>query len=135
MTNLREEIIEFRIKASLDLDDKTRQTMLDKASKSLEKLFFLISFAGFIEDSDGMGKFSSWLKNRAEIWNQIMLLRKGVGTGSRLFLFAPVADLSVISKASGRASEPDGGTVMGNEWAEHGPSNSRLKNSYPAFGS
>lgn len=48
-----------------------------------------------------------------------MLLRKGVGTGSRLFLFAPVADLSVISKASGRASEPDGGTVMGNEWAEH----------------
>ncbi|KAL7413408.1 inositol hexakisphosphate-domain-containing protein [Mrakia frigida] len=120
VTNLREEIIDFRIKASIDLDDKTRQIMLDKASKSLEKLFFLISFAGFIEDSDGFkGRFSDWLKKRAEIWNQIMLLRRGVGTGSRLFLFAPVADLSVISRASGRATEPDGGTVMGNEWAEH----------------
>lgn len=43
--------------------------MLDKASKSLEKYFFLISFAAFIEDSDVYkGKFSEWLKNRAEIW-------------------------------------------------------------------
>lgn len=40
--------------------------MLDKASKSLEKLFFLISFAGFIEDSDGFkGRFSDWLKVRS----------------------------------------------------------------------
>lgn len=48
-----------------------------------------------------------------------MLLRRGLGTGSRLYVFAPVADLSVISRSSGRAAEPDGGQVLGEEWAEH----------------
>lgn len=95
VTNLREEIIDYRIKASLELEDKTRQvnknlsrsdmfadvflsayslapffssfgelkTMLDKASQALEKYFFLISFAAFVEDSDGLsGKFADWLK-------------------------------------------------------------------------
>ncbi|CDZ97852.1 hypothetical protein [Phaffia rhodozyma] len=120
VTNLREEIIEYRIKASLELEDRMRQTMLDKASQALEKYFFMISFAAFIEDSDGLnGKFAHWLRNRSEIWNQIMFLRKGHKTGSRLFIFAPVTDLSIVSRASNRNPEPDGGKLMEIEWAEH----------------
>lgn len=58
-----------RIKASLELDDNARQAALDKAAQALEKYFFLIAFAAFIEDSDGLqGRFSGWLKARSEIW-------------------------------------------------------------------
>jgi hypothetical protein len=69
VVNLREEIISYRIKASLELDEGARQTALDKAAQALEKYFFLIAFAAFVEDSDGLnGRFSSWLKARSEIW-------------------------------------------------------------------
>ena len=46
-----------------------RQSELDKAHQALEKYFFLIAFAAFVEDSDGLkGRFSGWLKARSEIW-------------------------------------------------------------------
>jgi hypothetical protein len=43
------------------------QTLLDKAAKALEKYFFLVSFAGFVETSEGLrGKFSDWLRVRRQ---------------------------------------------------------------------
>lgn len=61
-----------RIKASLELNDAARQAALDKSHQALEKYFFLIAFAAFVEDSDGLqGRFSGWLKARSEIWKYV----------------------------------------------------------------
>jgi len=68
------------------------------------------------------------MKARHEIWNQVVFLRKAT-----LSVFAPVANLSAISKSGveGRASEEDnkrkrdvelmsgGVQVLGDEWADH----------------
>ncbi|WVR08265.1 hypothetical protein IAU60_005312 [Kwoniella sp. DSM 27419] len=128
--NLRENVIEHRIKYSVSaMDDRNRQTYLEKALRSLEQYYDLIVFASYVEEQDaglsGM-TFSAWLKSRPEIWNQIKVLRRS--GGNRLFAFAPVNDLTAISRSSefgekGPSSRRDvdvqGGKVLGDEWAEH----------------
>nr|XP_031859044.1 uncharacterized protein CI109_005550 [Kwoniella shandongensis]KAA5526116.1 hypothetical protein CI109_005550 [Kwoniella shandongensis] len=128
--NLRENVIEHRIKYSVSaMDDRNRQVWLDKALRSLEQYFDLIVFASYVEETDAGTNgvtFSSWLKSRPEIWNQIKVLRRS--GGNRLFAFAPVNDLSLISKSSEmgdsdfnrrRDVDVQGGKVLGDEWAEH----------------
>ncbi|OCF37043.1 hypothetical protein I316_00947 [Kwoniella heveanensis BCC8398] len=128
--NLRENVIEHRIKYSVSaMDDKNRQVYLEKALRSLEQYFDLIVFASYVEEEEAGTTgvtFSAWLKSRPEIWNQIKVLRRS--GGNRLFAFAPVNDLSLISRSSelaekGRTARGDldlqGGKVLGDEWAEH----------------
>ncbi|WWD04103.1 hypothetical protein V865_002168 [Kwoniella europaea PYCC6329] len=128
--NLRENVIEHRIKYSVSsMDDKNRQVYLEKALRSLEQYFDLIVFASYVDEEDAGTTgvtFSSWLKNRPEIWNQIKIMRRS--GGNRLFAFAPVNDLTLISRSSELAEkgssarldlEMVGAKVLGDEWAEH----------------
>ncbi|KAL5486072.1 hypothetical protein ACEPAI_7116 [Sanghuangporus weigelae] len=131
VVNLREEILTNRIRYSLtSLDDQGREMFLDKAAKAIEKYFFIIAFASYVEErgSDNFNEtFTQWMKARTEIWNQVVYLRKS--RGSRLNVFAPVHDLSGLSK-SGSEIHPAakgvkrdvtvaGGQVLGDEYTDH----------------
>ncbi|GJJ08366.1 hypothetical protein Clacol_002580 [Clathrus columnatus] len=127
--NLREDILVNRIQYSLTtLEDKSREVFLEKAAKALEKYFFLIAFASYVEGQKDFNEtFEEWLKARVEIWNQVTFLRKT--RGSRLNIFAPISDLSSLAKSE---SEGDifeagpkndvavtGGQILGDEWTTH----------------
>ncbi|KZP00352.1 hypothetical protein CALVIDRAFT_560340 [Calocera viscosa TUFC12733] len=122
--NLREDILSLRVKYSLtSMDDKKRRNYLGRAARALEKYFFIIAYASFVEEQQNE-TFSSWMQTRVEIWNQVRYMRKNAG---RLDLFAPIADLSSISRGS-RTGKIDalienelgisGGQVVGDEWAD-----------------
>ncbi|TBU33470.1 inositol hexakisphosphate-domain-containing protein [Dichomitus squalens] len=130
VVNLREEIFINRVRYSLTtaVDDKERDGFLNRAVKSLEKYFFAIAFANYVEMQDDFGQtFADWLKARTEIWNQIVFLRKS--HGSRLNVFAPINDLSSLSKsgADRHALLPGqqndvvvaGGQILGDEYSDH----------------
>ncbi|KAL7424934.1 hypothetical protein Q5752_000621 [Cryptotrichosporon argae] len=130
VVNLRENVLEHRIKYSVSaMDDKKAQMLLAKAVRSLEQYFDLIVFAAYVEEEfsqDSGTTFSSWLLSRPEIWNQIKVIRRA--GGHRLHVFAPVNDLSLISRSSDLIDRRDRqsgreiglqGKVLGDEWAEH----------------
>ncbi|KAG6856508.1 hypothetical protein H0H87_003701 [Tephrocybe sp. NHM501043] len=89
----------------------------------------MIAFANYVDGSAAgfPQSFSEWLKARTEIWNQIKFLRKTYG--SRLNVFAPVNDLSSLSKSGfeARSLVPgkkndvaiSGGQVLGDEYSDH----------------
>lgn len=72
MVNLRENVLSLRIMYSVSaMDDKNRQAVLTRALRSLEQYFDLIVFASYVEEEDAGRSgvtFSSWLRNRPEIW-------------------------------------------------------------------
>ncbi|KAI0701909.1 inositol hexakisphosphate-domain-containing protein [Cerioporus squamosus] len=122
VVNLREEIFLNRIRYSLTtaVDDKERDNFLSKAVKSLEKYFFAIAFANYVEmEDDFRQSFADWLK--------VMFLRKA--HGSKLNVFAPINDLSTLSRtgADRRALLPGqqndvvvaGGQILGDEYSDH----------------
>ncbi|PPQ89339.1 hypothetical protein CVT25_003176 [Psilocybe cyanescens] len=130
VTNLREDILTYRLRYSLtSLDEAQGEDFLNKAMRSLEKYFFMIAFASFVETSDAhfSQSFSDWLMARTEIWTQIKFLRKQYG--SRLNVFAPVNDLSSLSKSSsatrtllpGKKNDVAiaGGQILGDEYSDH----------------
>ncbi|KAF8917222.1 inositol hexakisphosphate-domain-containing protein [Mucidula mucida] len=129
VSHLREDILLHRIKYSLtSMEEDKGEAFLKKAGRALEKYFFIIAFASFVEESlDFNQSFSDWLKARTEIWNQVMFLRKSYGT--RLNVFAPINDLSALSKSgsTGRALVPgtkndmaiSGGEILGDEYSTH----------------
>ncbi|KAJ7472784.1 inositol hexakisphosphate-domain-containing protein [Mycena latifolia] len=129
VTNLREDILIHRLKYSMtSMDDVKAQDYLDKAAKALEKYFFVIVFASFVDGTDDFSQsFSDWLKARTEIWNQIKFLRKSYG--SRLNVFAPINDLSSLSKTNWEDRTPvpgkkndvaiAGGQILGDEYSTH----------------
>lgn len=104
VTNLRETILSSRIRYSTDaLDEAQAALHLEKAAKSLEKYFFLVAFASYVNASKTatfQHRFANWLKNRAEIWRGIQLIRS---KGRRLYFFDPVGDLRILS--GGKAGE------------------------------
>ncbi|KAF8322469.1 hypothetical protein DL93DRAFT_2123864 [Clavulina sp. PMI_390] len=127
--NLREAVLDHRLRYSLTtLDDRERAEHLLRAGKALEKYYFLLAFASYVEQKQTTGEsFSQWMKARFEIWNQVVFLRKAT-----LSVFAPVADLSTISRQSvdGRSTSEGkrkrdvelmsgGAQVLGDEWADH----------------
>ncbi|KAK7032337.1 hypothetical protein VNI00_013296 [Paramarasmius palmivorus] len=143
----REDILVERMKILFDQYGRQRRTppppppppptpvvaFLNRAGKSLEKYFFMIAFASYVEGSEDFSQsFSDWLKTRTEIWNQIKFLRKSI-SGLRLNVFAPVTDLSALSRSGsqGRALVPgkkndvaiSGGEILGDEY-----SNTRRQN-------
>ncbi len=104
--NLREIIVEYRMQYSVSsADEKTRVVWLNKAVQALERYYFLIAFASYVEEEDAgsTGKrFSEWLTNRPEVWTQIQVLRRKAA-GSRLFVFNPINDLQGLSKAASKS--------------------------------
>ncbi|KAG6919205.1 hypothetical protein DXG01_008503 [Tephrocybe rancida] len=133
VTNLREDILSYRLKYSLTSMEEARGgNFLRGALKALEKYFFVIAFANYVDTSgaDFSQTFSDWLKARTEIWNQIKFLRKSYGSlGSRLNVFTPINDLSSLSKSGfeSRSLVPGkkndvaiaGGQVLGDEYSDH----------------
>ncbi|EMD34003.1 hypothetical protein CERSUDRAFT_117523 [Gelatoporia subvermispora B] len=130
VTNLREDIFTYRLKYSLTstMDESEREMFLNKAVQALEKYFFLIAFANYVNTQDDfMQGFSEWLKARTEIWNQVTFLRKS--SGSRLNVFAPINDLSSLSKTgpqggaliAGQHNDVAiaGGQILGDEYSDH----------------
>ncbi|TFK40212.1 inositol hexakisphosphate-domain-containing protein [Crucibulum laeve] len=130
VTNLREDILIYRLKYSLtSMDEANGEDFLNKAVKALEKYFFMIAFASYVDtsESDFGQSFSDWLKTRTEIWTQVTFLRKSYG--SRLNVFAPVNDLSSLSKSGSqeRSLVPGkkndvaiaGGQILGDEYSDH----------------
>ncbi|KAJ7168617.1 inositol hexakisphosphate-domain-containing protein [Mycena filopes] len=129
VTNLREDILMHRLKYSMtSMDEAKGEDFLDKAVKALEKYFFAIAFASYVDSTDDFCQtFSDWLKTRTEIWNQIKFLRKSYG--SRLNVFGPITDLSSLSKTNweDRTSVPGkkndvaitGGQILGDEYSTH----------------
>ncbi|KAG2049290.1 hypothetical protein BDR06DRAFT_961637 [Suillus hirtellus] len=131
VNNLREDILTYRVKYSLttaDSDESKREDLLSKARRALEKYFFMITFASYVDSvKDFEITFSDWLKARTEIWNQVMFLRKIYG--SRLNIFAPVNDLSLLSRSgtedkslvAGQKNDVEiaGGQLLGDEYSDH----------------
>lgn len=126
VVNLREDILVHRIKYSLSsLEESTSNVF--RAAKALEKYFFTIAFASFVEAQyDFSQSFSDWLKARTEIYNQVLFLRKSYGT--RLSIFSPVNDLSSLSKSGlqrslvrGQTNDVaiTGGQILGDEYSDH----------------
>ncbi|KAG6832796.1 hypothetical protein H0H92_009414 [Tricholoma furcatifolium] len=127
VTNLREDILKYRLQYSLTLMEGTAgEKYLRGAVKALEKYFFMIAFANYVDTSgpDFSQSFSDWLKARTEIWNQVTFLRK-----AQLNVFSPVNDLSSLSKSGfdarslvpGRKNDAAiaGGQVLGDEYSDH----------------
>lgn len=130
VTNLREDILIHRLRYSMtSMDEAKGELYLNKARRALEKYFFLVAYASFVEESsvDFKQSFGDWLMTRTEIWNQVTFLRKS--SGSRLNIFAPISDLSSLSKshAENRALVPGrrndvaitGGQILGDEYSNH----------------
>jgi hypothetical protein len=137
VVNLREIILECRLQYSVSgADEKARVVWLDRAVQALERYFFLIAFASYVEDENAGSsgrKFSEWLLTRPEIWNHIRALRRR--GGSRLFVFSPINDLSLLSKVilphqhvqdiKGKSSKQGGevdqyeNRVLGDEWSQY----------------
>ncbi|KAH0833089.1 inositol hexakisphosphate-domain-containing protein [Lanmaoa asiatica] len=123
VTNLREDILVHRVRYSLttpDDDGAKREDILVKAGRSLEKYFFMIAFASYVDSvPDFTQTFSDWLK--------VMFLRKS--RGSRLNVFAPVNDLSLLSRSgaedkslvAGQKNDVEiaGGQLLGDEYSDH----------------
>lgn len=131
VNNLREDVFTYRVKYSLttaDNDESKREDLLSKARSALEKYFFMITFASYVDSvEDFETTFLDWLNARTEIWNQIKFLRKTYG--SRLNIFAPVNDLSLLSRSgtedkslvAGQKNDVEiaGGQLLGDEYSDH----------------
>ncbi|KAI9463218.1 inositol hexakisphosphate-domain-containing protein [Lactarius psammicola] len=119
VVNLREDILVHRIKYSLSSLEESTSNVL-RAAKALEKYFFTIAFASFVEaQHDFSQSFSDWLK-------VFLFLRKSYGT--RLSIFSPVNDLSSLSKSGlqrslvrGQTNDVaiSGGQILGDEYSDH----------------
>ncbi|KAG1872156.1 inositol hexakisphosphate-domain-containing protein [Suillus subluteus] len=121
VTNLREDVFTHRVKYSLttaDNDESKREDLLFKARSALEKYFFMITFASYVDSVDDFEMtFSDWLN----------FLRKTYG--SRLNIFAPVNDLSLLSRSgtedkslvAGQKNDVEiaGGQLLGDEYSDH----------------
>ncbi|KAJ3797672.1 inositol hexakisphosphate-domain-containing protein [Lentinula aff. detonsa] len=130
VSHLREDILMHRIKYALTtMEAEKGEAMIKRAGKAIEKYFFIIAFASFVESSsaDFSQSFSEWLIVRTEIWNQVKFLRKS--TGSVLNVFAPVSDLSALSRSgldgrvvvAGKRNDAaiSGGQILGDEYSTH----------------
>lgn len=134
VTNLREAIVLGRVHYAAETshsgagqDGQGARRILMKALRSLERYYFLVAFASYVNASQTAifgHRFSVWLQNRAEIWSGVKRIRS---RSMPLYVFDPVADLSVLSAAiSGQpltiSKVLEGGDAeheIGGEFAQH----------------
>ncbi|ORX60585.1 hypothetical protein DM01DRAFT_1332719 [Hesseltinella vesiculosa] len=100
LVHLREMILANRIRYSCAQapGDKpyAKQLYLERASKSLQRYFFLICFAAYVNQSPDTRfdtRFSSWIKTHTEIWAMLENMRR---KGPRLYYFRPIQELDTI---------------------------------------
>ncbi|KAI8092745.1 inositol hexakisphosphate-domain-containing protein [Halteromyces radiatus] len=77
---------------------------LEKASKALQRYFFLLCFMAYINESPNTRfetRFSSWIKARTEIWSMLQNMRR---KGPRLYYFRPIEELQSIEHGYGHGS-------------------------------
>ncbi|KAM6504289.1 Inositol hexakisphosphate domain containing protein [Amanita muscaria] len=122
VTNLREDILINRLKYALtSMEENHGNIFIEKARKALEKYFFMIAYASYVDTSDDFKQtFSDWLKSLVDYrrdlksgrklyfyatnhstysrLSQVTFLRKA--DGFNLNVFAPVDDLSSLSRSS-----------------------------------
>lgn len=92
VVNLREDILTNRIRQTTQTSSDNN-TFLAKALAGLQRYFFLLCFASYINESPDTNfqtRFSSWVRARSEIWTMLEHLRR---KGPQLYLFRPVDDL------------------------------------------
>jgi len=84
--NLREDILSLRIKYSLtSMDEKKRRNYLGRAARALEKYFFIIAYASFVEERKNE-TFSSWMQTRVEIWKYVTFTGGGCALADTNFI-------------------------------------------------
>ncbi|PFH53133.1 hypothetical protein AMATHDRAFT_138191 [Amanita thiersii Skay4041] len=130
VTNLRDDILINRLKYALtSMDEDQGEKYLQKARNSLEKYFFIIAFANYVNTSDMSfsQSFSGWLNVSLIYDSQVKFLRNT--DVFKLNLFTPVNDLSSLSKSGtedkvmvpGRKNDVaiSGGQILGDEYSDH----------------
>ncbi|KAF9787481.1 inositol hexakisphosphate-domain-containing protein [Thelephora terrestris] len=129
VVNLREDIFKNRVRYSVasTVNEASRDEFLDHAVKGLERYFFIIAFSSYVESqTDFSQTFFEWVQSRTEIWNQIRFLR--TTHGSRLNVFAPISDLSSLSRSGVQNGGFNrcknnvtlaGGQILGDEYSDH----------------
>ncbi|KAI8060490.1 inositol hexakisphosphate-domain-containing protein [Gongronella butleri] len=98
VVHLREMILTNRIRYSCQQNSKSyrHQLYLERASKSLQRYFFLICFTAYVNQSEDTRfdtRFSSWIKTRTEVWAMLENMRR---KGPRLYYFRPIRELESI---------------------------------------
>ncbi|CAO3589334.1 unnamed protein product [Absidia cylindrospora] len=74
---------------------------LEKASKALQRYFFLLCFMAYVNESPDTRfetRFSSWIKARTEVWSMLQNMRR---KGPRLYYFRPIEELQSIGRGGG----------------------------------
>ncbi|KAL1914564.1 uncharacterized protein VTP21DRAFT_8189 [Calcarisporiella thermophila] len=108
VVNLREIILMHRVRYTVSSEESASH--LQRARGALERYFFLLCFAAYVNESSSAKfeiSFSRWLEQRAEIRSMLENLRKR----AQLYLFRPVDDLSLFS--GGPMEEDDATGVAG----------------------
>ncbi|KAJ3086244.1 hypothetical protein HK102_013370 [Quaeritorhiza haematococci] len=93
MVNLREVVLLFRVQYSSSGD----LAALEKALGCLERYFFLLAFASYVNEHLSSGfnmTFRDWIRSRSEIYRMLEHMRR---KGPRLYMFRPIEDLTVLS--------------------------------------
>ncbi len=88
MLNLRENILIGRVRHSVHVPNA-----IEMALAFLERYFTLIALCGYLNEGVD-GKFSSWIRDRSEIWNLFSHLRRD---SIRLKVFLPIGKLATVS--------------------------------------
>ena len=101
VVNLRSMILTHRLQAAsvgISASEEHKRSALVKGRRQLERYFFLISFASFLNtvSLSGEERFSQWVSDRHEIRNMISRLRDYKRSAQTLY--APANDLSSLSK-------------------------------------
>ncbi|KAI8337728.1 inositol hexakisphosphate-domain-containing protein [Chlamydoabsidia padenii] len=113
VVNLREIILTNRIrynttKSSTSSSAKSfgskyeNNLYLEKASKALQRYFFLLCFMAYVNESPDTRfetRFSSWIKARTEVWSMLQNMRR---KGPRLYYFRPIEELQSIQGGNSR---------------------------------
>ncbi|KAH8925172.1 hypothetical protein BT69DRAFT_1307991 [Atractiella rhizophila] len=123
--NLRDQIVEERIQYALTALNQ-KGASVKRAVHALERYFFLIAFASFINDDKNQNvPFNSWLQERAEIRSMLKRMNN-----KDIYILAPIYDLSSVSQATLGAAKTaslmpsaTSTTRGGLEWAVHIVSN------------
>ena len=110
MVNLREIILMHRIRQfagdGSGTDDQKTDASLKQASSCLERYFFLVAFSSYVldtADTDFGINFSTWLRQRKEVYVRLEKLRR---KRMPLNLFRPVADLTTTLATKTVAKAP-----------------------------
>ncbi|KAI8143663.1 inositol hexakisphosphate-domain-containing protein [Fennellomyces sp. T-0311] len=97
LVNLREDILLNRVQQTAQ-STSDKPVFLDKALSGLQRYFFLLCFTEYInespKDTTFDHRFSSWVKQRTEVWTMLQHLRR---KGPQLYLFRPVDDLRELT--------------------------------------